>query len=115
MSLSLAARGSLYPDHVIFLGAGNAIAGEGEDAQAVVARLGTSPMSILFPGLGVLMRGDATPGADAMARCLSDVCARVPDGAEVRVLSDEEHDQLTNWDAERYRQELARAAARKRA
>ncbi|WP_341878448.1 class II aldolase/adducin family protein (plasmid) [Aminobacter sp. P9b] len=110
-STGLAAKGSLYPDHVIFLGTGSVIARDGEDASAVVARLGTSPVSILFPGEGILMRDDATLGADAMARCLADVLARVQEAAPVRVLTLEEHLQLTDWDAEKYRQDLARRAA----
>ncbi len=114
-STEIAARGSLYPDHVIFLGEGSAIARPQEDAQAVVARLGAAPVSIVFPGIGVLMREDATPSADAMARCLADVAARIPPGAPMRVLTAEEHLQLTDWDAEKYRQELARKAARKSA
>lgn len=114
-STEIAARGSLYPDHVIFLGEGSAIARPGEDAQAIMARLGATPVSIVFPGIGVLMRGDATPSADAMARCLADVAARIPPGAPLRVLTAEEHLQLTDWDAEKYRQELARKASRKSA
>ncbi len=111
VSTDLAALGSLYPDHVIFLGRGSIIAQHAEDPAAVVGRLGTSPASILFPGLGVLMRGDATPGAEAMARCLGDVLARIPGDAPVRVLTQDEHRQLTDWDAEKYRQDLARKAA----
>jgi len=114
-STQIAARGSLYPDHVIFLGEGSAIAGPEEDAQAVATRIGVAPVSIVFPGIGVLMRGDATPSADAMARCLADVTTRIPPGAPLRVLTAEEHMQLTDWDAEKYRQELAREAARKSA
>lgn len=112
--LSLAGKGSLYPDHVIFLGTGSVIARDGEDVSAVIARLGASPVSILFPGAGILMRRDATPGADAMARCLADVLARIPENAPVRVLTAEEHLQLTDWDAEKYRQDLARKAAAKK-
>jgi rhamnose utilization protein RhaD (predicted bifunctional aldolase and dehydrogenase) len=108
VTLGFAAGGSLYPDHVIFLGEGISVAGAGEDADAVVARLGLSPPLIVFPGEGVLMRADANAGADAMARCLADVCTRVPAGAPVRYLSAEEHQQLTNWDAEKYRQALNR-------
>ena len=113
-STGLAAKGSLYPDHVIFLGTGSVIAREGEGVSDVVARLGTSPVTILFPGEGILMRNDATPGADAMARCLADVLARVSEDAPVRVLTPEEHLQLTDWDAEKYRQDLARRAAAKK-
>lgn len=108
---AIAAKGSLYPDHVIFLGVGSVVAEPGEDVAAVQSRLGTEPVSILFPGQGALMRGDANPGADAMARCLSDVLARVPADAPVRYLTAEENLQLTDWDAEKYRQELNRKAA----
>lgn len=110
-STAHAARGSLYPDHVIFLGEGSVIAGPGEDVGVVVARVGAPPAAIVFPGAGVLMREDATANADAMARCLADVAARLPADAPVRVLTRDEHLQLTEWDAEKYRQELARKAA----
>ena len=114
VGLEIASRGSLYPDHVIFLGAGSVIARPGEDAAAVVARLGAAPVSILFPDVGVLMRADAVPGADVMAGCLGDVTARISADAPLRFLTAEELRQLTDWDAEKYRQELARKAAAKK-
>ncbi|RVC20736.1 class II aldolase/adducin family protein, partial [Mesorhizobium sp. M7A.F.Ca.CA.004.04.2.1] len=76
-SRRMAQAGSLYPDHVIFLGQGSVVAKPGEAVADVIARLGTSPAAILFPGAGVLMRGDASAGADAMQRCLADVTARI--------------------------------------
>jgi rhamnose utilization protein RhaD (predicted bifunctional aldolase and dehydrogenase) len=44
-----------------------------------------------------------------MARCLSDVTARIPDGASLRYLTDAENAELLGWDAEKYRQQLNRA------
>lgn len=55
---------------------------------------------------GVLMRGDASAGADAMQRCLADVTARVDVTATLNYLTDAENDELVNWDAEQYRQKL---------
>ncbi|MCO5063610.1 MAG: class II aldolase/adducin family protein [Rhizobiaceae bacterium] len=110
-ALKVAEGGSLYPDHVIFLGAGTAVAQDGETLEQVEARLGFAPAALVFPGRGVLMRSDATEGAQAMARCLSDVTLRIPEGAPIRYLSEEDHDQLLNWDAEKYRQQLNRAAS----
>jgi len=107
----IARGGSLYPDHVIFLGRGTVVANPGENAAQVALRISASPISIVFPGAGVLMRNDATESAEAMARCLSDVALRITKGAPVRYLSDEDHDQLINWDAEKYRQQLDRAAS----
>ena len=111
-SCRIVASGSLYPDHVIFLGVGSVIAGPNENTAAVVARTSKSGQpsaaSILFPGKGILMRGDANAGAEAMARCLADVASRVDPGARINYLSPQENAELLNWDAEKYRQELNR-------
>jgi rhamnose utilization protein RhaD (predicted bifunctional aldolase and dehydrogenase) len=105
-SCRMASGGSLYPDHVIFLGKGSVVARPSEDVMRVTERCGTAPVAILFPGLGVLMRGDASAGADAMQRCLADVTARVDVAAKLNYLTAAENDELINWDAEQYRQKL---------
>ncbi|MEI9400768.1 class II aldolase/adducin family protein [Mesorhizobium argentiipisi] len=105
-SRRMAEAGSLYPDHVIFLGQGSAVARSGEQVADVIARLGTKPAAILFAGAGVLMRGDASSGADAMQRCLADVTARIDTKAQLNYLNAAENDELVNWDAEQYRQKL---------
>lgn len=111
VSCAVAKAGSLYPDHVIFLGEGVAVAAPAENAGAVAAREkaeGRNPALILFPGRGVLIRRDANAGAEAMARCLADVCARIPADAPLRYLTTAEIAELLNWDAEKYRQALNR-------
>lgn len=114
-SCRIAAGGTLYPDHAIFLGAGSTIAGPDDSAAAIAQRArsaGREPSAmILFPGKGVLMRRDANAGAEALARCLADVTGRVDPQAALRYLTDAETDQLVNWDAEKYRQELTRRMA----
>ncbi|MFC6491052.1 class II aldolase/adducin family protein [Nitratireductor sp. GCM10026969] len=115
-SCRIAAGGSLYPDHVIFLGPGSVVAGEGETAADIAAAAKAAglpePASILFPGKGVVMREDASAGAEALARCLADVTARMGEDARPRYLSEEENAELLDWDAEKYRQMLdSRAAA----
>lgn len=114
-SCAIAAGGSLYPDHVVFLGEGSAIARPGQTAEsieAVAKHEGVRPpASILFVGKGVLMRADADKGAEAMAACLADVTSRIEPGAPVRNLTVDEHAELLNWDAEKYRQELNRRAS----
>lgn len=113
-SCRIAAGGSLYPDHVVFLGPGAVIARPSETAVELAAAArsagGQAPVSILFPGKGVLMRRDATPGAEAMALCLADVTARIPGDAPLRYLSEAENAALIDWDAEKYRQQLNRNA-----
>ncbi|RWE21243.1 MAG: class II aldolase [Mesorhizobium sp.] len=105
-SCRMAEAGSLYPDHVIFLGQGSVLARPGEQVADVAARLGEDPVAVLFPGAGVLMRGDASSGADAMQRCLADVTVRIDITARLNYLTAAENDELINWDAEQYRQKL---------
>jgi rhamnose utilization protein RhaD (predicted bifunctional aldolase and dehydrogenase) len=105
-SCRMAAAGSLYPDHVIFLGQGSVVAQPGENVARTIERRGAAPMAILFPGIGVLMRGDASASAHAMQRCLADVTARIDVTAQLNYLTAAENDALINWDAEQYRQKL---------
>ncbi|MEP3280091.1 MAG: class II aldolase/adducin family protein [Stappiaceae bacterium] len=112
ISCDIARRGSLYPDHVIFLGAGSVVAQPDEGAAQVCQREVEAgkqvPVSILFPGLGILMNRSANVSAHAMAQCLSDVVRRIPKNADLRYLTYQEDDALLNWDAEIYRQALSK-------
>ena len=94
--LAVARAGSLYPDHVIFLGPG--VAEWPERAVSLV----------LVPGAGALLRRDASAAALAMARCLADVAARIPPGAPLVALSGVDEAALLGWEAETYRQGLTR-------
>jgi rhamnose utilization protein RhaD (predicted bifunctional aldolase and dehydrogenase) len=113
-SLALAQGGSLYPDHVIFLGPGIVVAPDiatGAAMRPAGGRDGPLPMLVL-PGIGVALHRAATPAADAMARCLADVLSRIPPGAEIVRLTPAQDYELTHWEAEKYRQALdAKAAA----
>ncbi|CAM5771617.1 aldolase [Labrys miyagiensis] len=108
VSAGHARGGSLYPDHVIFLGPGiietDDIAA-GEAVRKPEAKDGPPPMLVL-PGLGVVLHRSTTTAADALALCLWDVTSRIPAGAAVRRLSPEQDYQLTHWEAEKYRQAL---------
>jgi rhamnose utilization protein RhaD (predicted bifunctional aldolase and dehydrogenase) len=95
-----ATAGSLYPDHVIFLGPAAATLPSGA--------LGASKLFIL-PGAGVLLSPDTTHSADELALCLALVLERVPEDAAVRYLDAADVADLLDWDAEKYRQSLARA------
>lgn len=110
VSLAQARIGTLYPDHIIFLGAGVAVMQEGEDPKTAAARIGLSgrpePRLIAVPGKGVLLSKDVTPAMLAMARCLADVTARLGESDPARALTREDELALVNWDAEKYRQSL---------
>lgn len=106
-AFTTATGGSMYPDHVIFLGSGTQVVSPYVSIEGVVAQLESQPMSIVVPELGVLIHTDANASQHAMARCLSDVCIRVSADASIRYLSIDEEYQLLNWEAESYRQSIA--------
>jgi rhamnose utilization protein RhaD (predicted bifunctional aldolase and dehydrogenase) len=106
ISLAAARRGSLYPDHVVFLGPGIVTSEAGESAAAAARRYGRAVPLVVVPGAGVLLHEAATPGARALIRCLADVTCRLSVDDPVEPLRPEEEAQLLDWDAEKYRQSL---------
>jgi rhamnose utilization protein RhaD (predicted bifunctional aldolase and dehydrogenase) len=110
VSLAQARKGTLYPDHIVFLGAGIAVAEAGEAPALAAQRIGLTgrpePKLIVVPGEGVLLPQEATPAIHAMARCLADVAVRLSEDDPVRILTREDELALVNWDAEKYRQSL---------
>ncbi|MCA3628629.1 MAG: class II aldolase [Methylobacterium sp.] len=93
---AIAMAGSLYPDHVVFLGSGLPQFEPGQRRPAAIVA-----------GQGVVVPHSATSAQRAMARCLADVLARVPTGWRLDMLFPEDEAELLNWDAEKYRQALA--------
>ena len=110
VALDIIRGGSLYPDHVIFLGEGSVVAEPGQNAAEVEQRLSdrnvAPPTSIIFPGSGVLMHADARPGQEALAQCLADVTLRIDRGARLHYLDAAQNYELLHWEAEHYRQQL---------
>ncbi len=101
--LAVARRGSLYPDHVVFLGPGiveGAIVHGRAQAPPDLDRL--APMLVL-PGQGVALRRDSPKGTDEMARCLADVAGRIPEDAPIVTLTPAQERELVDWEAEKYR------------
>ncbi len=91
----LACGGSLYPDHVVFLGPG-----------VPRARMEDGPVAII-EGRGVALRRAATSSQKAMIACLADVLSRLDEDWSVRPIGAEAEADLLDWDAEKYRQALA--------
>lgn len=109
-SRAIASSGSLYPDHVVFLGHALPVLEQGDDLRSLARRARADdlspPVALIIPGLGCVIRSDASKCAEPMLSCLALVTRRLPLAARVRYLSDENQHALVNWDAERYRQQL---------
>jgi len=107
VNLAAARRGSLYPDHVVFLGPGIVTTEPGERAADAARRCGrTNAPLVVVAGAGVLLHQAATPGARALIGCLADVTCRLRIEDPIAPLSLDDEAQLLNWDAEKYRQSL---------
>jgi rhamnose utilization protein RhaD (predicted bifunctional aldolase and dehydrogenase) len=108
-----AVAGSLYPDHVIFLGPAAAALPADDEAPAgrIEAAGGRGSKLFIAPDAGLLVASDTARSADELALCLALVLERVPDDARLRYLTAEHEAELLDWDAEKYRQSLARARA----
>ena len=95
----IALSGTYYPDHTVFLGP--ALPEKDETGSA---------LAVLVKGEGVLLSLDATDSQRAMLRCLSNVLRRLPEDWNVEAIGAEAEAELLNWDAEKYRQALAKNA-----
>ena len=111
--LAIAGAGSLYPDHVVFLGPAVRVLGDQERPAAIARKAEEEghppPALLLAPGCGALLRSDLPPEAVALAECLGEVLARLSEGAAVSYLGAAEEQALLGWDAEKYRKSLKRA------
>ncbi len=103
----LAAGGSLYPDHVVFLGPAVARLKVGAALPRPAANGLPVPAVVVIPGKGVLVRDGLSAGAEEMVRALGLVVERIPDDASLNYLAQADEDELLGWDAEKYRQSLA--------
>ena len=111
--LAIARRGTLYPDHVVFLGPG--IVETARDARGdATRRAGMPAMMLVVPDVGVLVHETALPGADELALALADVTGRIDPDAAINVLTNEQEQELLFWDAELYRQKIARESTTRR-
>ena len=102
----LAVAGSYYPDHVVFLGPRLPLVASLEAAEEACA-------TCLWPAVlvqdeGILFREDAVPSARAMLDCLNNVLLRMPADWTMDGLTAQQEQELLGWDAEKYRQALAR-------
>lgn len=110
-AMRIAAGGTLYPDHCVYLGPSVAAA---ENLEAVASALmqyekqhGVSAKALLVGGLGAFVRADSSPACAEMLRCLGNVVQRTTRGAQISYLQPSAVALLMDWDAEAYRLQVA--------
>ena len=97
--------GTYYPDHVVFLGPGLPVV----SADSFPSKVNDMPVpAVIVEGQGVYMKRDASPAHQAMLQCVLDVLGRVPEDWDLVPIGKEAEAELLDWDAEKYRQALAK-------
>jgi rhamnose utilization protein RhaD (predicted bifunctional aldolase and dehydrogenase) len=94
LALGLANGFVFYPDHVVFLGIG------------VATKINSGAPLVAIADVGVVIHKHANPAVEPMGRCLADVMRRVNSSDHILAISQKDVGSLTNWNAEKYRQDL---------
>lgn len=98
---------AIYPDHVVFLGPRPIVYASAAAFEHACAEGETSEL-VFVQGVGVLSRGVLSRAKMAQLRCFLDVLVRHDAPEKTQVLNAEQIVDLLDWDAERYRQRLAK-------
>jgi rhamnose utilization protein RhaD (predicted bifunctional aldolase and dehydrogenase) len=111
-SIRAAAGGTMYPDHCVYLGPSVAVVASGDSPEDSVKRYesqqGVRPKVLVIPGKGVLLPADLPRAGRELLICLKRVSERIDPEAPFGYLDAAEVARLMNWDAEKYRIQLAR-------
>jgi len=102
-SLELAKRNPAYPDHVVFCGVRPWIMNSTANPPSINTSYG------LIPGVGVFLLPAATAATEAMLQAQAEIFLRIPQNQEISLLSDDECNELLNWEAEKHRQDLVKS------
>ena len=107
IACAIAVRGTLYPDHVVFLGERAAVAEEQHPLSQVIADAVADgrgpPAYVVVPGAGVLLSPALSDGARAMLGCLAQVGLRSSTADTLNYLDIDDVAALIGWEAEAYR------------
>lgn len=98
---------ALYPDHVVFLGKEPSLF-EAPGRLADLKEAGVLPDYAIIPDCGVFIRYDLNQNKTAMLKCFADVLARLDDVDNIRPLPQDDVLRLLNWEAEKYRSQIAK-------
>ena len=101
---------SLYPDHVIFLGPGLPVFKSADDANNFNLEMNKKkikpPPFLIIEKYGLFQSNSCIDAASEMIDCFIEVLLRVKLDNELKFLTQEQENELLNWDAEIYRQTI---------
>jgi rhamnose utilization protein RhaD (predicted bifunctional aldolase and dehydrogenase) len=106
LALKIINKRALYPDHVVFLGAGPMKTISIDALEDTIKILKGNV--IVVRDFGVIVRKDISENAESMLYCLANVLLRLQPDDELEYLSPNDEMKLMGWDAEKYRQSIQR-------
>jgi len=104
--LGRATSGTYYPDHVVFLGPALPIVSLSQFSELDPALFPVP--AVLVEGQAVYIKSDATSAQRMMLECIFNVLSRIPIDWTLVPIGEEAEGELLDWDAEKYRQLLAK-------
>tara|TARA_Y100001968_G_C19425956_1_gene754373 strand:+ start:163 stop:1137 length:975 start_codon:yes stop_codon:yes gene_type:complete len=103
-SLELACKNPAYPDHVVFCGIQPAVF---QSITQINQNNVNKEKFLLIPGIGTLLTEKANHSTEEMLEAQAEIFLRIPVNSNVKVLSNQECNELIDWEDEKYRQALA--------
>ena len=98
----------LYPDHAVFLGPRAACYDSIDCLTNVIRQSDVGPELVFVRGCGVYAKPAFSHAKQVQLRCYYDVLVRLPEMSTIRPLTEDEIAELLDWDAEKYRMEVAK-------
>jgi rhamnose utilization protein RhaD (predicted bifunctional aldolase and dehydrogenase) len=109
MALEVVTTGALYPDHIVFLGAGPMkVISIDELETGLEKSIFLNDPVIIVRDFGVIVHLDFSDNAESMLYCLVSVLLRIQEGEKLNYLTQEDEIEIMDWDAEKYRQSIQR-------
>jgi rhamnose utilization protein RhaD (predicted bifunctional aldolase and dehydrogenase) len=109
-ALEIVGKGSLYPDHVVFLGPGPIPTMTQNEVNEYLSlssgNAGQYHRTIIVVGKGVIIHKPLSEGAEVMLHCLANTLLRIQPKDELRYLTEVEEAELIGWDAEKHRKRI---------
>jgi len=101
---------SLYPDHVIFLGPGIPVFKSADDANSFNIEMNKKeinlPPFLIVEKYGLFQSNSCIDAASEMIDCFTEILLRLRLDNEIKFFTQEQENELLNWDAEIYRQTI---------
>ena len=106
-SIEIACSGSMYPDHVVFLGTKTVTAESNEEILRIVEANSLMKLPlIIVPNYGIIVPRDTSLEAEEMVLALSLIIERIPKDRQINYLTKKQEAELINWQEEQYRMKL---------